>query len=283
LADKLAKVRFSKRFCKYCPSFLYMSPADLIEDLQQIARQAGQIILDIYLREADFQVQAKADDSPLTIADRQANAYICEALENLPLSFPIISEENREIAYAERSQFERCWLVDPLDGTKEFVSRNGDFTVNIALINGKGLELGVVYVPLHEELYWAVRGQGAFWQKNGQIEALRCAQFNLKDEGLALVASRSHLNEETELVIAQFVKPTLVSRGSSLKFLMLAKGEAHVYPRLAPTMEWDTGAAQIILEEAGGAVIDHERGLPLQYNKVSLRNPAFIAYGQVRE
>ncbi len=260
-----------------------MPPADLIEDLKRIARQAGQIILDIYQREADFQVQAKADASPLTMADQQANAYICEALSNLPLQFPIISEENREIPFAERSQFERCWLVDPLDGTKEFVSRNGDFTVNIALINDNGLELGVVYVPVHDELYWAVRKQGAFSEKNGQTSKLACAKFGLKDEGLALVASRSHLNEETQFVITQFAKPTLVSRGSSLKFLMLATGEAHVYPRLAPTMEWDTGAAQIILEEAGGAVIDHETGLPLQYNKVSLRNPAFIAYGQVIE
>jgi 3'(2'), 5'-bisphosphate nucleotidase len=260
-----------------------MSPADLIEDLKRIARHAGLIILDVYRHHDDFQVQAKADDSPLTVADRQANAYICRELAQLPLQFPIISEENQEIPFAERRHFERCWLVDPLDGTKEFVSRNGDFTVNIALINGNGLELGVVYVPVHDELYWAVHGQGAFWQKNGQVEVLRCAQFSLKDEGLTLVASRSHLNAETEFVIAQFEKPTLVSRGSSLKFLMLAKGEAHVYPRLAPTMEWDTAAAQIILEEAGGAVINHESGLPLQYNKASLRNPTFVAYGQVIE
>ena len=258
-----------------------MQNKQLIAEITQIARRAGAAILDIYSNEADFQVEHKADTSPLTIADRTANAIICSALEALPVQYPIISEENKLQPYNERQHFKKAWLVDPLDGTKEFVKRNGDFTVNIALINNGVIELGVVYVPVYDEMYYALKGEGAFFEKDGKVEQLQALSFGLKDAGVKVVCSRSHMNPETEQFIEVLDQPELVSRGSSLKFLMIAQGQAHVYPRMGPTMEWDTGAAQIILEEAGGMVIDQNTQQPLRYNKENLLNPHFVAYGNV--
>ena len=156
---------------------------------------------------------------------------------------PIISEENKEIPYSERSSYTYAWLVDPVDGTKEFIKRNGEFTVNIALINEGKTVMGVVYVPATEKLYWAAQGHGAFRSESKSVEQkLTAPFFNMKDQGLSVVCSRSHLNEETAEFIGALNEPNKVSKGSSLKFLILAEGGAHVYPRLAPTMEWDTGS-----------------------------------------
>ncbi|WP_353483023.1 3'(2'),5'-bisphosphate nucleotidase CysQ [Haliscomenobacter sp.] len=260
-----------------------MNNVQLIAEITQIARQAGATILDIYAQEADFQVEHKADSSPLTIADRRANAIICSALEALPVQFPIISEENQQIPYTERQHFTKAWLVDPLDGTKEFLKRNGDFTVNIALINAGEIELGVVYIPVFDEMYYATKGGGAFKEKNGMVQRLQALPFTMSDTGLKVISSRSHMNTETEAFIQQLDQPELVSRGSSLKFLLIALGQAQVYPRMAPTMEWDTGAAQIILEEAGGQVIDQNTNAPLRYNKENLLNPYFVAYGDLKK
>ncbi|MEM6380502.1 MAG: 3'(2'),5'-bisphosphate nucleotidase CysQ, partial [Bacteroidota bacterium] len=171
------------------------------------------------------------------------------------------------------------WLVDPLDGTKEFIKRNGEFTVNIALVHNGKLEMGVVYAPVLEEMFWAVKGEGAFIEKDGTQQLLKVESFNMTDVNLGVVCSRSHLNDATQAFVDQLNEPKLVATGSSLKFLILAKGEAHIYPRLAPTMEWDTGAAQMILEEAGGSVISEKSKEALLYNKENLLNPAFIAYG----
>ena len=255
---------------------------DLIPALLEIARQAGAVILDIYHSDADFGVEAKSDDSPLTRADRAANEVICRGLEALPVRYPIISEENKLLPWAERRHWSHCWLVDPLDGTKEFIKRNGDFTVNIALVENGQVVAGVVGIPAQDELYWAVQGMGAFIIKNRGEQPIEAASFSQSDAGLHIVCSRSHLTPETGAFIAKYKEPTLVSRGSALKFLLLAKGEAHVYPRIAPTMEWDTAAAQIILEEAGGSVLVYETGEPMRYNRESLLNPAFVAYGRVR-
>lgn len=260
-----------------------MNNVQLIAEITQIARQAGATILEIYSQEADFQVERKADSSPLTIADRRANAIICSALEGLPVQYPIISEENQQIPYAERQHFTKAWLVDPLDGTKEFLKRNGDFTVNIALINEGVIELGVVYIPVFDEMYYATKGGGAFKEKNGMVQRLQALPFTMNDTGLKVIFSRSHMNPETEAFIQQLDQPELVSRGSSLKFLLIALGQAQVYPRMAPTMEWDTGAAQIILEEAGGQVIDQNTNAPLRYNKENLLNPYFVAYGDLKK
>ncbi len=252
----------------------------LIPSLLEITRQAAAAILEIYNGDADFGVEAKSDDSPLTRADRAANEVICQGLEALPVKYPIISEENKLLPYDVRKAWSRCWLVDPLDGTKEFIKKNGDFTVNIALVENGEVVAGVVGIPAQDELYWAVRDEGAFMIKNRVESPIQAASFSKEDSGLNIVCSRSHLSPETEAFIAKYHSPNLVSRGSALKFLLLAKGEAHVYPRIAPTMEWDTAAAQIILEEAGGKVVVFETGEPMRYNREDLLNPSFVGYGK---
>jgi 3'(2'), 5'-bisphosphate nucleotidase len=251
----------------------------IASEVRQIARKAGEVIIDIYRHDKNIQIVHKSDDSPLTAADRAANQVICEGLERLAPRFPIISEENKAIPYEQRREYTCFWLVDPLDGTKEFIKRNGEFTVNIALVRHDRPVLGVVYAPDLDELYWAVAGRGAFQEVDGRNQALRAARFRLDQTGLRVVCSRSHLNEDTQRLVDRLESPEMVSRGSALKFLLLAKGEADLYPRLAPTMEWDTGAAQIILEEAGGKVLRADDRKPLSYNKESLLNPHFIAYG----
>ncbi|MEM8524877.1 MAG: 3'(2'),5'-bisphosphate nucleotidase CysQ [Bacteroidota bacterium] len=259
-----------------------MNLVQLAKEVGRIAKEAGAVILDIY-DTADFGVEQKADDSPLTIADREANKVICDGLEALEVRYPIISEENKAIPYEERKDFEYAWLVDPLDGTKEFIKRNGEFTVNIALICKNQIVLGVVYTPVSDDLYWAVKGEGAYLVKDDGTTKLSANSFAMTDEGLGVVCSRSHLNEATQAFVDGLTNPARVPKGSSLKFLILAQGGAHLYPRLAPTMEWDTGAAQIVLEEAGGKVIAQDTNAPLQYNKENLLNPHFIAYGAVSE
>lgn len=252
----------------------------LTAEINDIALKAGDVILNVY-NSGDLGVSEKDDASPLTIADKKANDVICKGLLALKDQFPIISEENKEIAYEDRKNFKRFWVVDPLDGTKEFIKRNGEFTVNIALVEDHSPILGVVYTPCTGELFYGYKGGGAFLQDKDGKRAIESKAFTLKDAGLKMVCSRSHLNEETQSFVDGFSKPELVAKGSSLKFMILAEGKADIYPRLAPTMEWDTCAAQIILEEAGGAVIDQNTKEPLKYNKEILRNPHFIAYGNV--
>ena len=260
-----------------------MDLTKLANEIMPIARAAGAEIMRIYEASAGIEYSKKDDDSPLTRADENANRVICEGLEKLSPRFPIVSEENKLLDYSERKKFTYSWLVDPLDGTKEFIKRNGDFTVNIALVHNRRPVLGVVYMPVTEEMFYGVAGGGAWHVQGDKKVHLQAEEFSREDADLGVVCSRSHLNDETQAFLDALNKPRKVSRGSSLKFLLLARGEAHIYPRLAPTMEWDTGAAQIILEEAGGKVIDHETGAPLLYNKENLRNPHFVAYGRVRE
>ena len=252
--------------------------------VKEIALAAGGVIMEIYQDESRFDITQKGDDSPLTAADREANAVICKGLEDLTPEIPIISEENKEIEYATRKTFRYAWLVDPVDGTKEFIKRNGEFTVNIALIHEGRTVLGVVYVPVSKELFWGIDQQGAFVSVEGKDAVqLHAPKFKMTDKGLGVVCSRSHLNEETTAFIEKLDAPQKVAKGSSLKFLVLAQGGAHVYPRLAPTMEWDTGAAQKVLEEAGGKVINATTQQSLLYNKENLRNPHFIAYANVEQ
>jgi 3'(2'), 5'-bisphosphate nucleotidase len=260
---------------------LHLKYLELVPALLDIAQLAGEAIMAIYKQATDFGIEQKSDKSPLTLADKASNEIICEKLQNLPLQFPIISEENKMLPYSERKHWQHCWLVDPLDGTKEFIKRNGDFTVNIALIENGLPVIGVVGIPAHGEVYWGVQGEGAFLVKNKVQMPIEAAHFQASDEGLNIVCSRSHLTQETEAFISTYKNPNLVSRGSALKFLLLAKGDAHLYPRIAPTMEWDTAAAQIILEEAGGKVLVFETGKTLAYNREDLRNPAFVAYGKM--
>jgi 3'(2'), 5'-bisphosphate nucleotidase len=271
--------------CNLNTTFVSMTDyLKLAAEVGEITRQAGAAIMDIYATE-DFGIEHKADDSPLTRADKAANDVIVAGLRALDFQAPIISEEGKEMSYDTRSQFTRFWLVDPLDGTKEFIKRNGDFTVNIALVESGKPILGAVFVPVTNELFYSAPDLGAWevTEAGGKPQRIFAAAFTLQDVNLRIVASRSHLNQKTQDFIDQFDQPELVQRGSSLKIMELAKGTAHVYPRLAPTMEWDTGAAHAILLEAGGKLVDDGTGKELRYNKESLLNPHFIAYGNVRE
>ena len=252
-------------------------------DLQQliaISKAAGDAILEIYKLPFDPTIEKKADNSPLTIADRAANEVIMKGLEKYYPQIPIISEENKLTSYDERKGWACCWLVDPLDGTKEFIKKNGEFTVNIALImNGKPV-VGVIYVPVQDTYYFAKAGEGSFKQVGGN-EAKRIHVRDIDpNEPVIIVASRSHLNADTENYIneqkAKYDRVELTSVGSSLKFCYVAEGKAHLYPRFAPTMEWDTGAAQAIVMEAGGKVTVQPEGVPLSYNRENLLNPYFL-------
>ncbi|MFT6937735.1 MAG: 3'(2'), 5'-bisphosphate nucleotidase [Saprospiraceae bacterium] len=259
-----------------------MDYKSLALEVVEIAAKAGVRIMEIYNAAEGIVYDKKTDNSPLTRADSEGNTIICEALEQLATQFPIISEENKLLSYEDRKDYDHFWLVDPLDGTKEFIKRNGEFTVNIALIKGQHPVMSVVLTPVTNEMYWAVKGLGAFLIKDGKTTQLNANEFTMEDDGLGVVCSRSHLNQETQDFIDKLSNPTKVSTGSSLKFLILAEGGAHVYPRIAPTMEWDTAAAQMILEAAGGKVISNETGEPLLYNKENLLNPYFVAYGNLK-
>ena len=246
---------------------------NLLAIAKKAALAAGAEILIIY-ESGDFSIEAKADDSPLTLADKAAHNKIVSYLEATKL--PILSEEGRDIPYKERKNWEYFWLVDPLDGTKEFIKKNGEFTVNIALIRHGTPILGVVYPPVLGELYWSVVQKGAFKEFNGELQRLNTTKKSLTESGLRVVASRSHLSPETEEFISELKEPKVVSKGSSLKFLLVASGDADVYPRFGPTMEWDTAAAHAIVMEAGGSVTLEDMVTPLSYNKMNLLNPYFI-------
>lgn len=255
---------------------------ELTKEVVEIAKRAGDKILEIYADESRFGVETKSDDSPLTQADKQANDVIIEGLMALSVDYPIISEETKLKPYAERKDYNRFWLVDPLDGTKEFIKRNGEFTVNIALVENGVPIMGVVYVPVSGDAYWGMKELGAYHESDqGEIRKLTANNYQNTDKGIRVVCSRSHINAETQAFIDALDQPEAVSKGSSLKFLLIAGGDAEVYPRMGPTMEWDTGAAQIILEEAGGEVLHAETMQPLNYNKENLLNPYFIARAQL--
>lgn len=245
-----------------------------LDTVRAISVEAGVRILDVYRR--DFSVAHKADDSPLTEADRAAHELIVARLAALTPDVPILSEESAPADYAARLAWQRFWLVDPLDGTKEFVSRNGEFTVNIALIEHGQPVLGVVHVPVRAETYSACRDAGAFLDRAGTIEPIRARRFS--GTHATVVASRSHAGKETTAFLDSLGGHDVVSMGSSLKFCLVAAGAADVYPRLGPTMEWDTAAAQCVVEQAGGRVTDTQ-GRALVYNKPDLHNPWFIVSG----
>jgi len=249
-----------------------------LEKAKEAAIAAGEKILEVYSSES-FGEEIKKDKSPLTLADKLAHQAIVEVLN--ASGWPVLSEEGKSIPYETRKDWGYFWMVDPLDGTKEFIKRNGEFTVNIALIEKGRSIMGVVYVPVSGKMYVALKNKGAFTGKGmATDQPLHAAQYTKADEGLKIVGSRSHMNEETEQFMAQFNNPEVVSMGSSLKFMLVAEGNAHVYPRIAPTMEWDTAAAQIVVEEAGGSVNRFSDGEPVMYNKENLLNPYFVVKGQ---
>lgn len=247
-----------------------------IKEIIVSSREAGAAIMEIYNQE-DLGVQSKSDESPLTKADLAANEILCNKLRKIAPEIPIISEENDQMSYMDRAGWEYCWIVDPLDGTKEFIKRNGEFTTNVALVRGDAAIAGVIYAPALDEMYWGIYDNGAYSEINGEVTQMQVSTYNKSDKGLKLVCSRSHLNEATQAIVDQYNEPELVASGSSLKFMKIAKGDAHIYPRMAPTMEWDTCAAQAILEEAGGSVLQADSLEPVVYNKEKLLNPSFIA------
>ena len=250
-----------------------ISTSTLLNTAIKAAEQACKEILDVY-ESGDFQAEVKGDNSPLTIADKRAHQVIVSILGSTGL--PILSEEGKMIPFDERRHWEYFWMVDPLDGTKEFLKRNGEFTVNIALINRNRPIVGVVAVPVTGIVYYASEG-GAFVKKNDVAKKLpHRGRTDLGQSGLRVVASRSHMNEETQLFVDKLKEPTLVSSGSSLKFMLLAEGSADVYPRYAPTMEWDTAAAHAIVNSVGLKVIQEGRTEELVYNKENLLNPGFL-------
>ncbi|WP_323787441.1 3'(2'),5'-bisphosphate nucleotidase CysQ [Psychroserpens sp.] len=247
--------------------------------------KAGEVIMQVY--DTAFDVEIKDDKSPLTEADKKANDIINTFLKPTPI--PIISEENRQIDYAVRRHWETCWIVDPVDGTKEFIKRNGEFTVNIALIRNGKPELGVIYVPASKTLYFAdVLERQAFKTKlnshNTSIDEVLQHAIKLQTKKgtnqVEVVGSRSHMSQETldfiESLKASGKEVSIVSKGSSLKFCLVAEGNADIYPRFAPTMEWDTAAGQAICNAAGVDVISEETKQPLLYNKENLLNPWFV-------
>lgn len=256
-----------------------MPYAGFIQEVKAIALRAGEAIMGIYNREADWQVTLKSDDSPLTQADLRSNSIIQQGLATLTPDWPVISEESAWADYATRSAYHFWWLVDPLDGTKEFIHRHGDFTVNIALMEGSQPALSVMYAPAINQLYWAVRGRGSYTVSDGIEQRLQVAEFDPMQSGLRIVCSRSHLNAATQTYINLFDNPQTVAVGSALKLSILAKGEAHIYPRLGPIHEWDIAAGHLILEEAGGKLFQSDTGAPLVYNTAALKLPPFIAVG----
>ena len=246
-----------------------------IQDVVAIAKEAGGAIMQIYSQ--DFEVEYKQDNSPLTIADKKANDIIENNLNQLLVNLPILSEEGKEIPYEDRKHWEYFWLIDPLDGTKEFVKKNGEFTVNIALIHKDAPVLGVVYAPALGICYWAKQGEGAF--KDGQRLPLKT---EIQRETYKIVASRSHMSDETQAFIDDIdtdKEKELILIGSSLKICLVAEGEADIYPRLGPTMEWDTGAAHAIVNETGKNVqkYNNVEYMSHLYNKEKLLNQWFVA------
>jgi 3'(2'), 5'-bisphosphate nucleotidase len=251
-----------------------LNPHTLLPLAIAAAEKASEEILKVY-HSGDFQAEAKGDQSPLTRADKNAHHIIASTLQASNL--PILSEEGKTIAYEERRNWDYFWMVDPLDGTKEFIKRNNEFTVNIALIHRGIPVLGVVAIPVSGDVYFSTAGQGAFLKRGGtEVKLPRREPLDLTRSGLRVVASRSHMNAETEDFIKTLTDATLVSAGSSLKFMLLAEGKADVYPRYAPTMEWDTAAAHAIVNETGMQVTEFGSGKPLVYNKESLLNPYFL-------
>ena len=259
--------------------------SDLLKYAIKASLLAGKEILSVY-NSNDFEIQIKSDNSPLTLADQNAHKKIVEILNET--NIPLLSEEGKHIPYDERKNWDQYWLIDPLDGTKEFIKRNGEFTVNIALIKDQKPVMGVIYVPVTKDLYFGNLEKGSFKVVNADFESnmdtLKQLSFQLpfpmENDTYTVVGSRSHMNEDTEMFISKLKEQhgelDFMSRGSSLKICMVAEGIANIYPRYAPTMEWDTAAGHAIAIASGCTVTQTDEKTPVIYNKENLKNPWFI-------
>lgn len=247
------------------------------KNLIDLAKEAGDSILKIY-KEADFSniISYKDDNSPLTIADEASHKIIMKGLQKYYPSIPIISEEGKGIAYETRKDYDYFWLVDPLDGTKEFINKNGEFTVNIALIKKHSPVSGIIYAPVLDTVYYSTIEGQAYKIVSGNEQKL---VVNNKETNRIAVRSKSHPSPEEEIILDQYDVIDSISVGSSLKFCMVAEGKADIYYRHGPTMEWDTAAGQAILEAAGGKVFKETGPEPFRYNKENLLNTGFLCLG----
>jgi 3'(2'), 5'-bisphosphate nucleotidase len=258
--------------------------------LIEICEHSNKIALDIYNKylQDGTDITYKQDNSPLTIADLTVNKYVCKQLESLSKQYKqniiIISEENKNLSFQERKAYDWVWLVDPIDGTKEFIKKNGQFTVNIGLCYKGSPVLGVVGIPVEHLIYYGCQGFGSFKldTNTGNLKEISVSKFNLSDENLRLVCSSSHMNDATEKYVKQFKNPILKSAGSSIKLLRVAEGGADIYPRIAPTSEWDTCASHAVLLFAGGKIFQYENEKEVIYNKKNLLNPYFVCMGKFK-
>tara|TARA_X000001036_G_C20609862_1_gene778541 strand:+ start:533 stop:1297 length:765 start_codon:yes stop_codon:yes gene_type:complete len=247
-----------------------------IDNIIKIAKNAGKAILEIYSStEESINISYKNDNSPLTAADKASNDIICNELEQISRNIPILSEEGKHTDFEERKKWNQFWLIDPLDGTKEFINRNGEFTVNIALIDKGKPILGVVHAPVNN-ITWYTDGEKSYKIENGISSIISVKTPNLNDK-IKVVSSRSHANNpKLENYLNTFKKFELVKMGSSIKICLVADGSAHLYPRFGPTMEWDTAAAHAVVKFAGGNILNMENNKELSYNKSNLLNPEFL-------
>ncbi len=247
--------------------------AKLVDEIKQISCLAGDKILEIY--DTDFSVEKKEDNSPLTAADMAAHNTICDALKKLTPDIPILSEESSNISFSERQSWFQYWLVDPLDGTREFIKRNGEFSVNIALIEKHQSILGVIHIPVTGINYSACLNNGAYKHEPNK-EPIKISSKKTDPDNITIAGSRSHGNAQQRSFIENLNDPEILAIGSSLKFCLVAEGLADIYPRFGPTSEWDSAAAQCIVEESGAIVVD-TNFKTLEYNtKESLINPSFL-------
>jgi len=266
---------------------IFYQDKNFIDGFVKLVEKCNKTILDIYNN--DFDVIYKEDESPLTVADKTCNDIICNYLRGLnfyrDLNIGIISEENRNEDYLERKQHNLVWLVDPLDGTKEFVKKNGQFTVNIGLVENGIPVFGIVSIPVTGEIFIGIKGIGSYKLHNGGKTILKIKTKNFKSKNLNVVASASHINTETREFISQFDSPNIINTGSSIKLLWVAENKADIYPRIALTSEWDTCAAHAVVKYAGGNVVIHDESkafnidsIEVNYNKENLLNPYFVCY-----
>lgn len=254
-----------------------MNYTNLLKSIIETSYLAGDKILEIY-NDNNYKssIEIKKDASPLTIADKASNSVIVDSLKKITNEIPILSEEEKEIDYSTRKKWNRFWLVDPLDGTKEFINRNGEFTVNIALIENNTPIMGIVYSPVKEKLWYGLKDHGSFIINNKQ-EPIKISKKEPSNGTIKIVSSRSHANnEKLKNYLKQFKKYELVNMGSSIKMCLVADGTAHYYPRFGPTMEWDTGAAHAVVKYANGNIYNIDTDEELNYNKENLLNPGFI-------
>ncbi len=248
-----------------------------IQELVNICNNAGNEIMKIYDNSdiSKMEIEYKSDNSPLTLADKKSNQIICKSLKEQYPKIPILSEEGSEISYEERKKWGKFWLIDPIDGTKEFIKKNGEFTINIALIENNKPIIGIVYAPAVNKYWFGSKKTGSFKLENGHKskikvnEKVRCP--------IKVVASRSHKSPKLENFLSNFENYELVNMGSSIKICLVAEGSADIYPRLAPTMEWDTAAAHAVLKYANGSLIDIDTNKEMEYNRKNLKNSYFIA------